>query len=458
MAVRVLAVLFWSARVSALSWKDQGSRNLDQQLATRDVDEGSILQRMQYWSAQEAALPSTGKYLLFTPDAGGLNNIRIGWEMTGAVARRTGRTLVLPPPTPMYLLDFGPWNKALVGDTRNWTRHTRVEDLINLQQLKGVLPTLTAEEFEAEVGMTWKEAKQSSQVASRHGDLSICHFADWEAVSDKFLLMDGDRTREGFMCGEWFLRGGPRTELRREMTSADWALLRHGFVWHPDAFDIAARVVRYLGLFEFVAAHIRYGDFAEKQSQRSPDDIFETLQPLINNATALYVATDRQDQFRGISERYNVRLIMWPDLFEESTGNLLVKVKARYTPERWYKLTGLVEEIICTYARVFVGTDRSSFSGHIERMRLHADAPVQMHLVHTDGSPFLGRGADREQRVPMAHIRQQIDEWERRQWTVAPITQGEQFVNVRKDQDGNLQLAAKPVPVAMRPQLLKEAQ
>jgi len=381
-----------------------------------------VIQRMQYWKRPTSALPSTGKYLLFSPDAGGLNNIRIGWEMTGLVALHTGRTLVLPPKARMYLLDFGPWNTALVGDTSNWTGSTGVEDLIDVTQLKGVLPTLTKEEFEAEAGTTWEEARGQAEMAPFKQD--SYQLSDWSPLASKFVFMDG-RRRDGFKLGQWWLRGGPRDELRPELVEADWGLLRHGFVWHPDAFRIAAEAVHHLGLFDYVAFHARFGDFAEHQAQRSPEEIYEDWRPLIANASALYVATDRQEQFDGFAERHGVRLVMWPDLFTAATGGVLSEVRRQYTPERFFKLTGLVEELICTYAKVFVGTDRSSFSGHIQRMRIHADAPVPQRLTHTDGSP--GTLADRGVQVPLEEIQRSIQQWEQRDWHVPPVTQGDHF-------------------------------
>mmetsp|Transcript_97355 Transcript_97355/g.271853 ORF Transcript_97355/g.271853 Transcript_97355/m.271853 type:complete len:440 (-) Transcript_97355:153-1472(-) len=395
------------------------------------LSHASVLQRMKYWRRATSAVPSTGKYLLFTPDAGGLNNIRIGWEMTGIVALHTGRTLVLPPKTPMYLLDWGPWNKELVGDTSNWTGSTRVEDLIDVTQLKGVLPTLTMEEFEAEAGMKWHEARVKAEKSLRwiHFKQDNVRLSDYEALTDKFIFMDGS-SRDGFRLGQWWLQGGPVDELRPELTEADWGLLRHGFVWHPDAFNIAEKAVFYLGMFDYVALHARYGDFAEKQSQRTPDQIYENWRPLIANASAMYVATDRQAQFDGFAQRHGVKLVMWPDLFTAATGGVLSADKQLYTPERFFKLMGPVEEVICTFAKVFVGTDRSSFTGHIQRMRIHADAPVTKRLTHTDGDPSLseaGSQSAREIQVPLDEIQQSIQNWETRDWLVPPISQGEQF-------------------------------
>jgi len=404
-------LLAWRGGALVVSGPERVALGLDQ-----------VIQRMQYWRRPTSELPSTGKYLLFSPDAGGLNNIRIGWEMSGLVALHTGRTLVLPPKAHMYLLDFGPWNTELVGDTSNWTGGTRVEDLIDVTQLKGALPTLTMEEFEAEAGMTWEQARMQSEMAPFKND--GYQLSDWSPLTGKFVFMDGQR-RDGFKLSQWWFRGGPRDELRREITDADWGLLRHGFVWHPDAFSMAAKAVHYLGLFDYMALHARYGDFAEHQAQRGPEDIYTNWKPLIDNSSALYVATDRQQQFDGFAERHGVKLVMWPDLFTAATGGVLSGDKQLYTPERFFKLMGPVEELICTYAKVFVGTDRSSFSGHIQRMRIHADAPVAKYLTHTDGSPF--NPATREMQVPLDEIEKSIQQWQQRDWIVPPITQGDHF-------------------------------
>merc|ERR1719217_868940 len=102
------------------------------------------LDRMRYWNEATEVMAPTEKYVLFTNDAGGLNNIRLGWEASGLIAQGTGRTLVLPPPSKMYLLDWG----EMKGGHRDTDTTTLVEDIINLAQLKANVPTLTAKEFE----------------------------------------------------------------------------------------------------------------------------------------------------------------------------------------------------------------------------------------------------------------------------------------------------------------------
>merc|ERR1711939_927173 len=68
-------------------------------------------------------------------------------------------------------------------------------------------------------------------------------FEEFERVQDDILFMDGQGLRQGFSCGEWAKLGGPAPNWRNSMTNENWVLLTHGFVWHPDAFSIASKVV-----------------------------------------------------------------------------------------------------------------------------------------------------------------------------------------------------------------------
>ena len=55
----------------------------------------------------EFASPSTSRFLTFEPDPGGWNNVRMSLETIVVLAAATGRTLVLPPNMPFYLLGQG---------------------------------------------------------------------------------------------------------------------------------------------------------------------------------------------------------------------------------------------------------------------------------------------------------------------------------------------------------------
>ena len=71
-----------------------------------------ILPALTYWNPQLLQGQFEGlnrhRYVSFDIDQGGLNNIRLVFEYVAVIAAITGRTLVLPPPQPWYLINNGP--------------------------------------------------------------------------------------------------------------------------------------------------------------------------------------------------------------------------------------------------------------------------------------------------------------------------------------------------------------
>lgn len=367
-----------------------GSANVG--MVSLDSEEETTLHRMQWWAKDGSALPPTDKYLLFTQDVSGLNNIRIGWEMSALVAQYTGRTLVLPPAHSIYLLD---WGRRVTGflpkALESGQTKTAMEDLINVPQLKAALPTLTWEEFQEHTGTTWEQAVNQSQKLEGENFAECAQIPDYKKVTAQFLFMDGgtDNRREGFNCGQWWRNGGPKDGLKNEVGDQGFALLTHGFSWHDDAFRIAAKAVNYLGLFKYTALHARYNDFEKNFGrQPKPQEVLDSLSTWSKDGTKLYIASDEPDKFAGL-DKHGAQVVMWKDLVGEgaSTDKLLDKERAKFSEERWFKLTGPIEELICTYAKIFVGSDKSSFSGHIDAMRIQAEAPTTTRVMHTDTFP-----------------------------------------------------------------------
>lgn len=343
-----------------------------------------VLGRMQWWVNLTDPKPVNEFYLFFTCDAGGPNNIRIGWEMSAVVAQRTNRTLVLPPASQMYLLDFGPRTNLHENGGKS---ETKVEDLIDLAQLKGMLPVLTADEFATRTNQSWDSAVESAaSVASE----DICQISAYNAITSRILYMPGNNPREGFSCSEWWERGGPRQNFKSQLNDDSWALLTHGFVWHPDAFTIASHAVSYLGIFNYSALHARYNDFQFKSARQGAGLIVDKWGKFLAGLNqSVYIASDEPDKFtEASSEIPGTRKVFFHELFGENgpperQEAPLAEVRKQFSPERWFKMLGPAEELICTFGKVFIGTDRSTFSGHINRMRLHAQAPVTMVLKHT---------------------------------------------------------------------------
>lgn len=380
----------------------RGGMRSEQLLSSGELQ---VLDRMQWWVPAGEPLPPTDSYVIFTPDNGGPNNIRIGWEMTGLVAKGTGRTFVLPPASSMYLLDFGPMTLRSSSMGKNASEEakaqpttTRIEDLINMRQLKGNVPTLTWKEFQQRTGMTFEEATKEAAMVPQD---RMCDMNAYKNVSARILYLPGDSPRrEGFSCGDWAERGGPHMVLKQGMTDAMWALLTHGFVWHEDMFAAAAKVVNFLGLFQYNAMHARYNDFQFHEDQQTQQAIFKKWAPVFDAGRKLYIASDEPERFRNVSANSGLTAFTFQDMLSGPDG-ALVSMKAHFSPLRWFKMLGPVEELICTFSRVFVGTGRSSFSGHINRMRVHAEAPTTRMLTHMDP-------------VPLTAIREETKTWDAR--------------------------------------------
>ena len=90
--------------------------------------------------------------------------MRMAFEFILAAARRTGRTVVLPPPEGWYLLDWGPLNtKAKIEKERGWlpgTTSSTYTDYWDFAGLKEGLPVMTALEF-------WAKEQKRFQLPGR---------------------------------------------------------------------------------------------------------------------------------------------------------------------------------------------------------------------------------------------------------------------------------------------------
>ena len=91
------------------------------------VERSKVLPELSYWNSKSLEPPlfsplHRNRYITFDVDLGGLSNIRLVFEYVAIIAAITGRTLVLPPPQPWYLINFGPKH---AGETRRYYRILR---------------------------------------------------------------------------------------------------------------------------------------------------------------------------------------------------------------------------------------------------------------------------------------------------------------------------------------------
>ena len=305
--------------------------------------------------------------LAFEVDLGGFNNILMHFEIMVGLAWLTGRTLVIPPPTPLYLLGDEPLSLL---------------DFFDLDVLKRHVDVQTAEEFAPEAAT--HEAFHRKMVERGHSmqwnavEDVLLHPAD--AMTTRFELIPRLRGRrpvallepeqeceilyfpmnhEHRMFGvfeTFFMFADPENERRLR------TLMRDSIRYRPEILRLAEIAVESgpLAGTDYAAMHARRGDFQYEETRIGGVDIVRHTENLYSVGETLYLATDETEEepLRALRERY--RVVQFADLPPEVVSQ---------TPYHW---VGIVETLVCAAAPGrFAGTRLSTFSSRIATLRGH---------------------------------------------------------------------------------------
>lgn len=342
--------------------------------------------RLEPFRPSAEARSGPGKYLAFQIDSGGWNNILMQFEIMAVLAWLTGRTMVLPPKTRMYLLGEG---------------HLSLLDFFDRDALDRHLDVLTPEEFIAREGLTNELATHEGfhRHMSEHG-----HSPGWNGMRDALAYPDNALTsrfeliprlfgrRPVGIVGEvedcdilyfpttkkhrmfgvaevFFLFGDPRDERRAR------TLLRDSIRYRQEINELAEAALQSPALAgkDFGAMHIRRGDFQYHNTRIEAASILAHTENLFRRGQTIYVATDEQDpEFLGpLRDRYDVVTLgdFAPDLVSA-------------IPYHWL---GIIETLICAAAPDrFVGTRLSTFSARISILRGHMSLTPESDLAGID--------------------------------------------------------------------------
>lgn len=162
---------------------------------------------------------------------------------------------------------------------------------------------------------------------------------------------------------------------------------------------MASHVVSSMGLFNYVALHARYNDFQFQEYRETPQAIVDRwlghFEHWLGDKDIIYISTDSKDPQEFVravkkSMKRPLKVMVADDFFVSSTSPI-AELLTDMTQSRVHQLKGPIEQVICSFGKVFVGTEKSTFSGYIERMRSYADAPQHMdeksvestRLIHT---------------------------------------------------------------------------
>ena len=141
-------------------------------------------------------------------------------------------------------------------------------------------------------------------------------------------------------------------------------------------YEIASRVVSYLGLFEYSSMHIRRNDLQYQSAFVGAEASVENTAHVLRPNETLYIASDETEKgfFQPFRHRYCV--YRFNDFYGPRGGNVL---KGVHVPDN---LLGPIEQVIMASGRVFIGTHLSTFSAFVNRLRGYIGAPDTSTWYH----------------------------------------------------------------------------
>jgi hypothetical protein len=346
------------------------------------------------------------------------------FEYMVLMAAITGRTLVLPAPSPWYLINWGPIKRE--GDFGGVSQHGEFFDLDALKQYINV--TTTDEFIRQEAnrlnippelqgfGATnldnerADDHKQSRELW-KNWLTGNTHLVPWNPLNNLVYYPDiasvmasTNRPDERFIDSRtpvWFDSGmddfpvlyfpsvpsqGYRQlgQVSRLVAFADeqsaryarW-LLKHAIRYIPEIFGPAQTIIDKLGMFEYSSLHLRRNDIQFKVSRADPATTAANVSRLLKPGETLYLATDETDESFFADLKQQRKVIRFADL---ATVPGINKDLLQSIPP---KLIGCVEQLVCAGGRIFAGTPFSSFSTNIMRLRGYINAPDLAEYSHT---------------------------------------------------------------------------
>jgi len=341
------------------------------------------------------------KYVTFEPDEGGFNNVRMALEIFVLFALATGRTLVLPDEYPMYLLgkegvmhDFDHFY-----DVEGWTKYVDVLPMHKFLEKEGLtgqlkdgeMPPGNATRFDRRRPL-WEYIRRATDVFPVGPNSHVVGIDLPKNFTTSEELMDYHPDFKTFSHGRQLLQYGPELQAKKSLhftsvmdggnrylahfysflyfadPQADAFMkrfVRDHMHYKGEIFCRAAKVVDLLhaggkdkALEPYDAIHIRRGDFQFTETRLEAEEIFRIVEDVIVPGSVVYVVTDESNAtfFDAVRDRYRLRF--YQD-FHSQAG----------LEDMNPNLAGMVEQVIASGARTYVGTYFSTFTGYITRMR-----------------------------------------------------------------------------------------
>ncbi len=362
------------------------------------------------------------RYLTFEPDPGGWNNIRMSMEIIFTLAATTGRTLVLPPKAPFYLLGMGAKNARSFGSFYDISKEAfqNEVEVISMEEFfdrevfsqQGKQKPLLGSLNDTEIQFL-KDTKISELCLYREGADNHCRnlfkylrkagYQPQLEAGSSCLVFDEDvfhgkevsddlEKRVSRFCGKrtpvyynqtihepelmhWDASGvDPRVGGHRLLNHfyaflfySDPVVDNHykrfvrDFLHYKDELYCAAgKIINALNREgkEWSTLHVRRGDLQYKEVKIPAEEWYENLKEVWNEGELLFIATDERNKTFFDPIKQHHDVRFLDDYWD--VGNL-------GDLDSYY--LGMVDTIIASHGRTFSGTWFSTFSGYINRMR-----------------------------------------------------------------------------------------
>lgn len=332
------------------------------------------------------------RYLTYSPWPGQLNNTRMCFETALVLAYLTRRCLVLPSD---YRLQHEPEVEA------DRFRPLHPAECFQIETLEGILPVITQEEYDA----CARAPRDQVDLAFTPGSSVFCfpkipapgsveefRLRDFAVSRSRFLEITPEMetcrtlnlkraTLEHFYMFFYFSHAQAEMECKK--------LVRDHVRFKTEIVDAAKRIAAALG--SYCALHVRRNDFFILYPQQNilAHRLLENVKSRVPVGRRLYIATDETDRsfFECLRSCYD---LFFADCFR---GLLPENLPA--------DSLACVEQTVCAFADLFIGTKLSTFSAYITRLRGYHGARDQ-NTYFTDGSP--GNEMDDEGSPPFSWI------------------------------------------------------
>lgn len=361
-----------------------------------------VLEHLLYWKYNHPrSIPSQPvfdlqwdqpRFLTFDYDPGGLNNIRLQFECIIVLAHMLNRTIVMPPRKRFYLIGemMGLDDFYDFADLRSFVRIISSKEYLSQIGIHGENPLYTDHDALKEYLSThsyspkWKGYVnvlcvpniKSCKVRSKSAYPSLEDFSNKRIVLEpenallekQTVHIRVDRKEDFRFFALWysfFYFSNP------EWVEYYVGMIRVGLHLNESFFkpaaEIIASIVHESG--SFAALHVRRGDFGQfAQTQIDCETILSNTLPLLKSyprIKSLFVATDEQNKtfFDPLRKHYFVYFLSDFD-----------SILASHEIESIYH--GALDQIICSAGELFIGTELSTFSAYITRIRYNVDQIV----------------------------------------------------------------------------------